>query len=420
MVSKSVPDGQTRSPQTEEDCESIREQLGRVLSSSVFNKSKGCSNLLAYVVTRTLEGAAETLKERTIGVEVFGRTPDYDTASDHVVRSVASEVRKRLAQYYMEPGRLREIRIDIPPGSYLPRFVAAPVSPPQETEDIGIASVSVPERSWIAGFLGGRLRSRTVAIPMAIAVVLSILAIGAEIRHSDGRTLNEFWQPVLQATNPVLVCIAARNQTAQLSLPGAPGLSDNQTVPAVAGGTIHDSDTVYLDDALALAKLTGWLQQKAKLSRVVLPARVTFTDLQTSPAILIGFNNYWTTSLNSRLRFAMEHGNTPDTRILRDKKNPGRNWSIDLSTPYDQPITDYALVVRALDPETGQMVITAAGLTHFGTLAASDFLTNPAQMKKLDAYAPRGWERKNLAVVLSTDVVKGSPGSPKIVAADFW
>lgn len=136
---------------------------------------------------------------------------------------------------------------------------------------------------------------------------------------------------------------------------------------------------------------------------------------------MIGFNNYWTTSLNGRLRFAMERGTTPDIRVLRDKKNPSRNdWSIDLSTPYDQPITDYALVVRALDPETGQIVITAAGLTHFGTLAASEFLTDPAQIKKLDAFGPNGWERKNVAIVLSTEVVKGSPGLAKIIATDFW
>ena len=117
----------------------------------------------------------------------------------------------------------------------------------------------------------------------------------------------------------------------------------------------------------------------------------------------------------------MERTALPNTAILRDRKNPSRNdWSIDLSTPFDQPTTDYALVVRALDPKTGQVVISAAGLTHFGTLAAAEFLTNPEQLKKLSTHQPGGWTQENVAIVLSTEVIKGSPGSPKIVATDFW
>ena len=61
-----------------------------------------------------------------------------------------------------------------------------------------------------------------------------------------------------------------------------------------------------------------------------------------------------------------------------------------------------------------------AGMTHYGTLAACEFLTDPAQLAKLDGYGPKGWEAKNLAIVLSTEVIKDSTGAPKIVAGDFW
>jgi hypothetical protein len=111
-----LPDSDVWFPSTDEDRRAIREQLGRVLASSVFTRSKGCSSLLAYIVGRTLDGHVDRLKERTLGAEVFGRAPDYDTASDHVVRSTAADVRKRLAQYYMELGRSGEIRIEVPLG----------------------------------------------------------------------------------------------------------------------------------------------------------------------------------------------------------------------------------------------------------------------------------------------------------------
>jgi hypothetical protein len=78
--------------------DAIRTQLERILVSTVFRSSKRYSNLLRYVVDETLEGRADLLKERTIGVDVFGRASDYDTNTDHVVRSVAGDVRRRLAQ----------------------------------------------------------------------------------------------------------------------------------------------------------------------------------------------------------------------------------------------------------------------------------------------------------------------------------
>ena len=106
--------------------DAIREQLDRILTSPVFRNSRRNSSLLRHVVERALEGRTEELKERNIGIDVFSRAADYDTNSDHVVRSVAGEVRRRLAQYYMEPGRESEARIDLVAGSYVPQFRLPP------------------------------------------------------------------------------------------------------------------------------------------------------------------------------------------------------------------------------------------------------------------------------------------------------
>ena len=124
-------------PETEAERNAIREQLERILASPLFKKSRRFPNLLRFVVERSLHGHAEPLKERTLGIEVFGREPDYDTNLDPVVRTTAVEIRKRIAQYYHEAGHENEIRIDFPAGSYLPEFrmpekpavLAAPVAP---------------------------------------------------------------------------------------------------------------------------------------------------------------------------------------------------------------------------------------------------------------------------------------------------
>src|SRR5580704_11725468 len=104
------------------DQEAIRRQLDKLVSNRLFGSSKRYPQFLRYVVEESLQGRAENLKERTLGIQVFAREPDYDTNLDHIVRSTASEVRKRLRLYYHEPAHESEVFIDLPPGTYVPVF----------------------------------------------------------------------------------------------------------------------------------------------------------------------------------------------------------------------------------------------------------------------------------------------------------
>ena len=84
--------------ETEAERNAIQAQLERILTDPLFKNSKRYPNLLRYVVESALDGHTSELKERTLGVAVFEREPDYDTNLDPVVRITAAEVRKRLAQ----------------------------------------------------------------------------------------------------------------------------------------------------------------------------------------------------------------------------------------------------------------------------------------------------------------------------------
>lgn len=110
-------------PQGEEDIAAVEAQLERIIASPLFALSKRYPHLLQYVVQESLQGRADAIKERTLGVEVFSRLPDYDTESDHVVRNTACEVRKRLKLYYQQPGSENEIIIQLPVGTYAPTFL---------------------------------------------------------------------------------------------------------------------------------------------------------------------------------------------------------------------------------------------------------------------------------------------------------
>src|SRR5207245_11036451 len=102
--------------------EQIREELERVLASHEFRSSRRSQEFLRYVIDHTLRGQGEMLKERTIGIEVFGRPSSYDPSEDATVRVKAGEVRKRLGIYYSGEGAHNHVRIELHSGTYVPEF----------------------------------------------------------------------------------------------------------------------------------------------------------------------------------------------------------------------------------------------------------------------------------------------------------
>src|SRR5580692_1739965 len=116
--------------------EQIRGELNRVLASHEFRTSKRSRDFLRYVVENTLGGHASLLKERTIGIEVFGRPTSYDPSDDATVRVKAGDVRKRLGLYYSTRGSANPLRIELPSGTYVPEFHVAdlPSSEPPRIE----------------------------------------------------------------------------------------------------------------------------------------------------------------------------------------------------------------------------------------------------------------------------------------------
>jgi hypothetical protein len=110
-------------PSTDAEKEALLEQLERLLENQHFHKSKRFPAFLRFVVAEALSGRSEGLKERTLGIEVFGKDPNYDTTEDPIVRVTAGEIRKRIAQYYQEPGHEKEIRLLLPPGPMFLNFI---------------------------------------------------------------------------------------------------------------------------------------------------------------------------------------------------------------------------------------------------------------------------------------------------------
>ena len=149
----------------------VREELGRILDSRGFANSKRLHRFLTYVVEQSLSGQAEDLKEYTIALEVFDRSPDYNPRVDAVVRVEARRLRQKLTEYYQTLGSDDPIRIELPTGSYVPVFrqvpgAAAVLPEVQPDPDVPVVQHAAPQR---------RNRFRAGAAIAAICGCLALL-----------------------------------------------------------------------------------------------------------------------------------------------------------------------------------------------------------------------------------------------------
>ena len=394
------------------DKEAVREQLGRLLASSYFSHSKRFPTFLCFVVEQTLVGQAANIKERTLGIEIFGRDADYDTSSDPIVRVTATEIRKRVAQYYEDPARGDELRIALPSGSYIPHFYwpngANGSAAPEASPIASVDADSNPLRPL-------RHSSLVLAITCILAVILSVGSMLAwQAMHRSAQSF--FWAPITTASGPVLFCMADQLQSPAISLRDAAEpthevvLKDNLTA-------------VVFDDVSATIKIAEILQATGKQYTIRGEGITNFKDLQAGPTIFIGaFDNAWTLRLTNSLRY--HFSNDPlmtQFRIVDSTAPLNRRWVVNRSTQMaSNSYRDYAIVARFTDSDTGKVEVIVAGIGAGGTTAAAMFLTDSGNLAQVQRAAQEAGDKKNMELVLSTQIVNGESGSPKIEAAYFW
>src|ERR1700683_2418517 len=121
-----------------------RAELEAVYASGIFSRAPGLAQMLNYVCTKYFEGQSDRVKEYSIAVEALGRPPDFDQKRDSIVRVEAHRLRKRLSEYYDREGASHAIRIVLPSGQYVPRFLAVEPQEVLETTSATEILTAVP------------------------------------------------------------------------------------------------------------------------------------------------------------------------------------------------------------------------------------------------------------------------------------
>ena len=417
----------------------VRMALAQILQSPPFRTSRQCQDLLSYVVEHSLSGEDELLRERIIGIEVFARQPDYDTADDPVVRIRAAEIRKRLAQYYqIAREEQKTVRIEMPSGSYKAIFEwrneGTGTLRTEPATEVGAPSIAAQSPSSVVlteePAIHPRLHRRGWAI-LILGLLAALLAWAglSFFASADQRAFDKFWSPVLDSSNTVLIYLGS-NAVYELSpayseayhqqhpLSKAEQMGLQFYVPLSPGTKLNAEDLVAskdtfvtIGDVAATTKIVTLLLQSKRRFDIRYGSDVAYGDLRQSPTVLVGaYNNFWTIAMTDNLRFVFDWHQS-----IQDRSDSKRRWSTNRDST-----EDYAIVSRILNSKTGGTIITVAGISHTGTRAAAEFLTSPTAIAALAKSLPKGWEKKNVQIVLHTNVINQIPSAPDVVATYCW
>jgi hypothetical protein len=415
--------------------ELILAQLELLTRDEIFRSSRRSIAFLKYVVEGTLKGAGEQIKERTIGIEVFGRSSSYDTNIDHIVRTAATELRKRLAIYYGDERHRSELRISLLPGSYIPKFTApshvapgtveVPASgnhslPPDRSHQPAIDPMSDGPHEAGSDPNAQSRRHRRPWLALLFGALAFMVVIMGWMWFNKQTPEYLFWKPVLDTPGAVLLAVGDVPNG-----PPLPAAADESQASAAAIPQSGASGSVPFADAVTAAKVVGVLQSHGKKVLIRRENASSFSDLREGPVVLIGaFNNEWSLRLTRQLRFTLALDVQNHLIYIKDAKNPGsRDWSWGTNQPRDHvggaaspALRDYALISRIRNSETGNVLVVVGGLYIYGTQSAGEFLTDPQLMKSIAQAAHLGDANRNLQIVLGTTVTDGTPGPPRILA----
>lgn len=384
--------------------EEIRAALHTILTSKEFRGSRRCQDFLRYVVEATLQGEAQNLKERTIGIEAFGRSHDYEPSDDASVRVKAGEVRRRLERYYSTEGRSDRLRLEMPAGSYVPVFHRSPGPGP-----VSVAAVTSTRPKWHAA-------SKLVIYALAASLILAGLAWYWRQRDANGpnshdrRVLAEFWGPLLRDAKPILLTsayvpvYAPQSPAVDTAAPGQPMIL--LTDQFVGGG-----------DLLASSRIASLLTRLNHPYQLRLGNQVSFLDLRAAPAVLIGYSYTRWHGLTHTLPYSIQTREQPFS--ITDNGNP-TGWALNRLQDNRHTPEDYALISRVYDPTTHANLIEVAGITQYGTAAGSRLICHARLLTNALRNAPDKWYEDNLQLILHVRVIRGIPAQAHLVAQHFW
>jgi hypothetical protein len=224
-----------------EEKDPVLQELEDVCSDPEFQSSQRNCEFLRFVVLESLSGRGTDLRERTLGVELFGRSDTYDTSADAVVRVRANDVRKRLIRHYEKISPKTGWQITLPPRSYQAVFTRHPatqedpVDPPQYLSPIILPEKNIPVDPR-------HLTWRQLLTPTLFALVVCATMFRWQAMASN--PFMTFWSTLLTGKSTMnLVVDSTSDGSSSIKVSQLRGLSPLISVASLFKVNVHFSDS---------------------------------------------------------------------------------------------------------------------------------------------------------------------------------
>jgi hypothetical protein len=405
-----VRERKARVPETHKGLAKLRSHLNEIIESAAFRGSHRSAQFLRFICEQALSGNLESLKERTIGVELFGRSPSYDTGEDAIVRVTASDVRKRLSTYYLSPGRApSELRISVPVGSYVPEFIHdLPASVAAEHAETALHSAASEADAGVSAESSG---TASALPPPSIVrnpwfwVSVCLMAVSIALVVRPGRRAAAVappaeplpWSAIFAEKRGPLLITSDPNIAEIQGLTNQPvSVSDyaNQQYipnPAVLSPLlVHICSAVLRGDKAANVdtKIVAAVAELAAGNAAQIHVRAArdlhFSDFDTEGSLIfLGSprTDPWTALFDDQLDFRFRYDNASRQEIIQNAHpRPGEPSQYIPTAKGFATGQSFALVSFIRNPNHAGNVLIMAGANAEGTRAAGEFLTTGSSL----------------------------------------
>ncbi|MEO8099191.1 MAG: hypothetical protein ABI811_15915 [Acidobacteriota bacterium] len=190
------------------ELEASSAQVQRILQSKTFRTSEVHRNLLTYLAEKSLAGESDSLKEYTVGLDVFSKPSSYDPRQESTVRMHVARLRQKLSEYYRTEGVDDPIFVDLPKGGFRVTFEPRPTPAAVEAEPAAETSVAAhTKRYWF----------EVVLVAALFVAVGSALYFGTKLWQSERADtksaawtpeLRQLWEPIITSSRPLIVAVS--------------------------------------------------------------------------------------------------------------------------------------------------------------------------------------------------------------------
>jgi hypothetical protein len=434
--------------ETEQDVARLQQHLKEVVEGEAFKGSHRSGQFLTYIVEESIAGRFAGLKERIIGIKLFGRVPSYDTGEDAIVRVTASDVRKRLLQHYGKYGVTSEFRISLPLGSYIPEItrepqetashgspVAIPEAPVATPEPVAVPQIVGPIETPAPRSHGGVRWLYFGALVLGFNAVLWGIFWNHFSRASSAPVSILPWPAFFQSPRSTKLITSDPNIVEIQEVTGSSvSLSDyaNQRfIPNVRSLSpqvisfcrdILRGDKAAAVDARVIANIAALAQTASKKINVQVARNVRLSDLYADENfIFMGSprSNLWTTLFNDQLDFRFVFDDASHQEIIRNvHPGPGESSAYVPTAKGWATGQSFATVSFVQNPGKEGQVLILAGANGEGTEAAGELVTNGPRLSA----ALRGCgissaqPVKHFQLLLRLNTMAGSPSNIDVLA----